>query len=272
MSKKGLYAVLLASLLPIICYLIIRSMSDEALSMPAHYFADSVKVRTENGKKVTDTVWHQLPDIALVNQMGKPVRLSDYKGKIIIADFFFTHCPTICPALTTNMRTLQEAIVNAQRVGDKTNHNVHFLSFSVDPERDSVAALKKWADRFQVDPEQWDLLTGDKKVIYDLALKDMKLALVDGKGVDSSFIHTDHFVLIDGQRQIRGYYHGLDSTDLKRISRDAVLLTLEKDRTKKSGLPVKTLAIAFLVTAIIVGLFMILFKKKENATARLEEK
>jgi len=135
-----------------------------------------------------------------------------------------------------------------------------------------VAALKKWADRFQVDPEQWDLLTGDKKVIYDLALKDMKLALVDGKGVDSSFIHTDHFVLIDGHRQIRGYYHGLDSTDLKRISRDAVLLTLEKDRTKKSGLPVKTLAIAFLVTAIIVGLFMILFKKKENATARLEEK
>ncbi len=265
LNKKGLYAVLMAFLLPLTCYFIIRHYSDEAVSMPRRYMPDSVSTRLENGKQVTDTQWHKVPDFRLINQMGDTVSLSDYDGKIIIADFFFTHCPTICPALTTNMRTVMQAITNAQRVGDKTNQHIRYMSFSVDPERDSVAQLKKWADRFQINPEQWDLLTGDKKVIYDLAINDLKLALVDGKGIDTSFIHTDHFVLIDGKRNIRGYYHGLDSADLKRISRDAVLLTLEKDKSKKSGLPVKLLSIVFLIAAVAVGLFMILFKKKKDA-------
>lgn len=265
LNKKGLYAVLMAFLLPLTCYFIIRHYSDEAVSMPRRYMPDSVSTRLENGKQVTDTQWHKVPDFRLINQMGDTVSLSDYDGKIIIADFFFTHCPTICPALTTNMRTVMQAITNAQRVGDKTNQHIRYMSFSVDPERDSVAQLKKWADRFQINPEQWDLLTGDKKVIYDLAINDLKLALVDGKGIDTSFIHTDHFVLIDGKQNIRGYYHGLDSADLKRISRDAVLLTLEKDRSKKSGLPVKLLSIVFLIAAVAVGLFMILFKKKKDA-------
>ena len=265
LNKKGLYAVLMAFLLPLTCYFIIRHYSDEAVSMPRHYMPDSVSTRLENGKQVTDTQWHKVPDFRLINQMGDTVSLSDYDGKIIIADFFFTHCPTICPALTTNMRTVMQAITNAQRVGDKTNQHIRYMSFSVDPERDSVAQLKKWADRFQINPEQWDLLTGDKKVIYDLAINDLKLALVDGKGIDTSFIHTDHFVLIDGKQNIRGYYHGLDSADLKRISRDAVLLTLEKDKSKKSGLPVKLLSIVFLIAAVAVGLFMILFKKKKDA-------
>lgn len=265
LNKKGLYAVLMAFLLPLTCYFIIRHYSDEAVSMPRRYMPDSVSTRLENGKQVTDTQWHKVPDFRLINQMGDTVSLSDYDGKIIIADFFFTHCPTICPALTTNMRTVMQAITNAQRVGDKTNQHIRYMSFSVDPERDSVAQLKKWADRFQINPEQWDLLTGDKKVIYDLAINDLKLALVDGKGIDTSFIHTDHFVLIDGKQNIRGYYHGLDSADLKRISRDAVLLTLEKDKSKKSGLPVKLLSIVFLIAAVAVGLFMILFKKKKDA-------
>lgn len=265
LNKKGLYAVLMAFLLPLTCYFIIRHYSDEAVSMPRRYMPDSVSTRLENGKQVTDTQWHKVPDFRLINQMGDTVSLSDYDGKIIIADFFFTHCPTICPALTTNMRTVMQAITNAQRVGDKTNQHIRYMSFSVDPERDSVAQLKKWADRFQINPEQWDLLTGNKKVIYDLAINDLKLGLVDGKGVDTSFIHTDHFVLIDGKRNIRGYYHGLDSADLKRISRDAVLLTLEKDRSKKSGLPVRLLSIVFLIAAVAVGLFMILFKKKKDA-------
>ena len=262
----------MALLLPLACYFIIRHYSDEALSMPRHYMPDSISTRLEKGKQVSDTNWHKVPDFTLVNQVGDSVKLSDYEGKIIIADFFFTHCPTICPALTSNMKSLETSITNAQRVGDKTNHNIHFFSFSVDPERDSVAQLKKWADRFQINPEQWDLLTGDKKTIYDLAINDLKLGLVDGKGIDTSFIHTDHFVLIDGKRNIRGYYHGLDSADIRKLSRDAVLLTLEKDKSSKRGLPVKLLAIVFLIAAVAVGLFMILFKKKKNVDIHLEEK
>ena len=272
MNKKGLYAVLIALLLPLTGYYIIRYYSDKALAMPKHYMPDNVSTKIENGKMVNDTVWHKVPDFTLVNQLGDTVRLSDYDGKIIIADFFFTNCPTICPKLTTNMRSVVQAITNAQRVGDKTNQYIHYLSFSVDPERDSVPQLKKWADRFQINPEQWNLLTGDKKTIYDLAINDLKLGLVDGKGIDTSFIHTDHFVLIDGKRQIRGYYHGLDSADVQKISRDAVLLTLERDKTKKSGFPAKVIGIVFLLGAIAIGLFMILFNKKKNADTRLEKK
>lgn len=257
---------MMAFLLPLTCYLLIRHYSNEALSMPGHYMPDSVTSTVQKGKTVYDTSWHKLPNFQLTNQMGQAVTLDKYKGKIIIADFFFTHCPTICPALTNNMKKLQQSITNAQRVGDRTNTNIQFLSFSVDPERDSVAQLKKWADRFQINPEQWDLLTGDKKTIYNLALNDMKLAVVDGKGIDTSFIHTDHFVLIDTSRHIRGYYHGLDSASLAKISRDVVLLTLEKNHKAKSAMAgkFKLLGIVFVIAAVAVGLFLILFKKKKK--------
>jgi len=250
-----------------------KQAGSSVLQMPKHYFPDSVITSEKRGKNITDTIWHQLSNFSLTNQLGETVTLDKYANKIIIADFFFTHCPTICPPLTMNMKRLQQSITNARRVGDKTNHNVQFVSFSIDPERDSVPRLKNWADRFQINPEQWDLLTGDKKTIYDLALNDMKLAVVDGKGIDTSFIHTDHFVLIDNSRNIRGYYHGLDSTDLAKLSRDLVLLTLEKNPNKKSVLAnkVKLLAVVFLIAAMAVGVFLIVFKNNKNVEPRLEE-
>ncbi len=274
MSKKAIFALLLAVMLPLISYLIMSYFGRSATPMPRRYFPDSVITSMQNGKTVVDTQWHSLSNFKLINQMGDTISLDNYHNKIIVANFFFTHCPTICPPLTLNMRQLQQTITNAKRVGDKTNHNIQFISFSIDPERDSVPRLKAWADRFQINPEQWDLLTGDKKTIYDLALNDMKLAVVDGKGIDTSFIHTDHFVLIDTLRTIRGFYHGLDSTDLKRLSRDLVLLTLEKDPHKKSLLAdkLKGMAVVFLITLAGVGIFLIVFKKKKDVTTGIEEK
>lgn len=258
--------------MPLIGYFIIGHYNDEALTMPRYYMPDSINTSLENGKSVTDTVWHTVADFKLVNQLGDTVHLSDYKGKVIIADFFFTHCPTICPALTANMKKLSEVINNAQKVGDRTNQYIHYLSFSVDPDRDSVNQLKKWADRFQVNPQQWDLLTGDKTSIYNIALNELKLALVDGHGVDTAFIHTDHFVLIDGKGHIRGYYHGLDDADLKRLSKDAVLLTLERDKTKKRGFSAKSLTMIFLMLAVAGGLFLILFKSNKDVNSGMEQK
>lgn len=265
--------MLLALLLPLTCYLIMRHFSNSATEMPLHYLPDSVIENQQHGKNVTDTIWHKLSNFSLTNQLGETVTLDKYRNKIIIADFFFTHCPTICPPLTMNMKKLQESITNAKRVGDKTNQYVQFVSFSIDPERDSVSRLKEWADRFQVNPEQWDLLTGNKKTIYDLALNDMKLAVIDGKGIDTSFIHTDHFVLIDSSRNIRGYYHGLDSADIRRLSRDLILLTLEKNPNKKSVLAdkLRLMAIVFLIAAMGVGVFLIMFKKKKNVETVITE-
>jgi protein SCO1/2 len=206
----------------------------------------------------------------LTNQLGQQVSLRDMQkndstGKVIVADFFFTHCPTICPTLTSNMKRLQESITNSQRVGNRSPDFIRFLSFSIDPERDSVKRLKQWADRFQINPDQWWLLTGDKKTIYDLSINHFKLAAVDGEGIDTGFIHTDIFVLIDRNRNIRGYYHGLDSVALARLSRDIVLLTLEKDPHEKSYFADKLqfLVIAALIALVGVGIFLYFFRKNK---------
>ena len=264
MNRKALYAVMLAILLPLVSYFIVKRKSENAITMPRHYLPDSVITLTKKGKRVTDTIWHQVSDFSLINQTGQPVTWDSLKGKIIIADFFFTHCPTICPGLTRNMKRLAESINNGKRVGDRTNTLVHFLSFSIDPERDSVERLKYWADKYQVNPEQWWLLTGNKKVIYDLIIQEMKVPAEDGQGVDTNFMHTDHFVLIDSNRHVRGYYHGLDSSSLAKLSEDLVLLTMEKDPNEKSFLAGKLqlIAVVFLLAMMGVGLLLYFIRKK----------
>ena len=266
MNKTALYAILLAALVPLISYLIVKTVSDDTILMPRHYLPDSTTTTIRDGKKYTDTVWHKLPSIELTNQLGHKVTWNDLKGKVIIADFFFTHCPTICPALTSNMRRLQQSITNAQRVGDKTPDFLHFISISIDPERDSVPQLKHWADRFQINPEQWWLLTGDKKQIYDFVINDLKLGLVDGHGVDTSFIHTDRFVLIDTNLHVRGYYRGLDTAELANLSTDIILLSKEKDPKARSFFAGKLqiMAVAFLSAIIGVGLLIYILKRRKS--------
>ena len=113
---------------------------------------------------------------------------------------------------------------------------VRFLSFSVDPERDSVSQLKNYADRFGVDHDTWWMLTGSKKSIYDFASNELKVPAEDGGTVDSSFIHTDRFVLLDRDKVVRGFYRGLDRSSLSKLAQDIGLLMLEKDKKKKRNL------------------------------------
>lgn len=266
MNKKAVYGILLAVLLPLVGYFSLKNATDGATIMPRHYIPDSVVTRTKNGKQYADTVWHTLPDFHLVNQLGDSVSWKNLEGKIVVADFFFTHCPSICPGMMRNMRELQAGIKSSDKVGNRDADFIQFLSFSIDPERDSVGALKKWADRFQVDPQNWWLLTGNRKAIYDFSINDLKLLAQDGGPVDSNFLHTDFFVLIDKYRNIRGYYHGLDTTALARLSEDIVLLSLEKDTHKKSFLAGKLelIAIVFSVAAIGVILLVTLLKKENR--------
>jgi protein SCO1 len=264
-NKRALYAVLLALLLPLVAYFIVKNKSETAVVMPRHYFADTVQEVVKRGKRQSDTVWHKVKDFKLTNQEGQTITWDDLRGKIVIADLFFTRCPTICPGMTRNMKRLAESIHNGKRVGDRSNHLVHFISFSIDPERDSVSRLKGWADRFQINPEQWWLLTGNKQEIYDLALNEMKVGLQDGEGVDTSFIHSDKFILIDSSRHVRGFYDGLDSASLSRLSSDLVLLTMEKDPARKSFFAGKLqlIAVVFLLAIFGVGLLLFVIRKKQ---------
>jgi len=265
-------------IIPLLIFLYVNSLPKAAIPKPIFY--DSVSSIVKNGKQVNDTAWHRVPDFTLTNQLGQAVSLKDLarvsdndtNRRVIVADFFYTHCPTICPVMTRNMKRLQNTVKEAVDIDGRKTQLVQFISFSIDPERDSVAALKKWADRFQIDPSNWWLLTGNKQTIYDLSLKHMNLAVQDPQ-IDSSFPHTDIFVLIDKNGAVRVrrdkdgnplLYHGLDSTSLANLSEDIVLLSLEKDRKKKSFFEgqLTTIAVSMLIAFLVVGLFLFFYRKR----------
>jgi len=234
MSRKALLALCLALFIPVVSYWITKKVSDQAVVMPRRFLMDDVVTKTVDGKTTTDTIWHKTGNITLANQLGDTVSLYDIKNRIIVVDFFFTRCPNICPVMTQNMARLQQSFshyTQGRKVIDSTI--VQFVSLTVDPERDSVGALRKYADKFHVNHDNWWMLTGDKKKIYDFALNEIKLATVDGEGVDSSFIHSQRFVLLDKDYTVRGYYNGLDTTSLGSLAKDIGLLMLEKDKNKK---------------------------------------
>jgi len=275
---------MMALVIPVIIFFYVDSLPKAAIPKPLFY--DSVTTRIEKGKQVTDTAWQHLPDFKMANQMGQQVSFSDVSlsdsGKITVVDFFFTHCPTICPGMTVEMKKLQGVVQKGVKVGDNKADYIQFISFSIDPERDSVMALKKWADRFQVDPDNWWLLTGDKKEIYDLSLKYMNLKLLDPQ-VDSSFPHTDIFFLIDKHGVIRArrdkdgnplLYHSLDKQAMTNLAEDIVLLSLEKDPKEKSIFAgkLRLLAVIFLIVIAGVGIFLFAFKKKDKHAGPILEK
>jgi len=164
--------------------------------------------------------YHKIADFALINQNGKTITQNDYKYKIYVADFFFTTCLTICPIMTDHMAQIQNALAN-----DK---DVLLLSHSVTPEIDSVAQLKKYALEKGVNDAKWNLVTGDKKQIYELARKSY-LAVKDfGDGGPFDMIHTENFMLIDKKRQIRGFYDGTNPEDISRLLDDIEILKQEK--------------------------------------------
>jgi protein SCO1 len=282
MNKKALYGILIALIIPLVAYFIMKVVP--TVAPPHRVFVDSVTTKISKGKEMTDTVWSHVPDFSFTNQLGQKVSWKDLfyqkndstiEGKIVVIDFFFTHCPTICPTMTRNMKLLRDNIKTNNLVGDREANFVQFLSVSVDPERDSVVELKKWADRFQINPENWWLLTGNKKEIYDWARNGLKLAIVDGGNVDTNFMHPQLFMLLDKNRVIRArrdgsgnvkMYNGLDSTDLRNLAEDIVLLSLEKDPKKKSPLAGKLELIAIVFAIVAVGIvFLVLFMRKEKS-------
>ncbi len=165
---------------------------------------------------------HKIGDFKLINQSGDTITQLDYANKIYVADFFFTRCQTICPIMTTNMTDLQEFF--------KNDTSVLLLSHSVTPIIDSISVLRAYADKKGVIDGKWNLVTGDKKHIYELARKSYFAVLDEGDGGAQDFIHTEQFILIDKKRQIRGFYDGTDKEEIQRIQEDIQILKKEYDK------------------------------------------
>ncbi|WP_126972350.1 SCO family protein [Gynurincola endophyticus] len=266
MNKRSIAVFFIVLFVPLICYFTVRHLSSSNLALPKHYFYDSITTSVVNGKLKQDTVWHPLDNIKLVNQLGDSVQLDDVKGKIVVVNFFFTRCPTICPSLTHNMKRIADGVTLKDITKRIDNTKFHLLSFSIDPERDSVPVLKEYADRYNVNHDIWWLLTGDKKTIYDFVQEEIKLGLQDGGIVDDAFIHSDRFVLIDRWGVIRGYYNGLEEKELAKLGEDITLLLVEKDPSKPSALfeKIKSLWPIYLMVIAAVIVFMIVMNKKSH--------
>jgi protein SCO1/2 len=165
---------------------------------------------------------HTIADFELINQNGEIITNKDYKDKIYIADFFFTRCTNICIVMAYNMAELQEHY--------KNDDEVMFLSHSVTPFIDSVAVLKTYAENKGVISGKWNVTTGDKKHIYELARKSYFAVIDEGTGDENDFIHTENFVLIDKEGRIRGSYDGTEKEDMQKIIEDISLLKEEYAR------------------------------------------
>ena len=160
--------------------------------------------------------YHRIADFSLLNQNGDTITQENYRDKIYVADFFFTTCPTICPIMTANLVEVQAALAN--------DSEVLLLSHSVTPEIDSVAQLKKYAIEKGVNDAKWNLVTGDKEQIYELARKSYLAVQEDGDGGPFDMIHTENFILVDKQRRIRGFYDGTKEEEMDRLLSDIEIL------------------------------------------------
>ncbi len=164
--------------------------------------------------------YHTIAPFSMTNHNGETITEKDYENTIYVADFFFTTCPSICPIMTKNMYALQQKL--------SPYPDVKLLSFSVTPEIDTVTQLKRYAIENKVDDNRWNLATGNKKEIYQLARKSYLVVKEDGDGGPHDMIHTENFVLVDKQKRIRGYYDGTQASAMDDILRDIVILIEEK--------------------------------------------
>ena len=219
-AKYKFFAIVLFVLSAIIITIIYQLLKPEP-TLPI-YQPDMVN------KELVDTTvqyvrkYHKVPDFKLVNQNGDTITQKNYEDKIYITDFFFTTCQGICPIMTDHMVKIQKEF--------KDDPEVLLLSHSVTPEIDSVAQLKKYAEEKGVIDEKWNLVTGDKKKIYDLARKSYLVAKSQGNGGKYDMVHTENFALVDKNKQVRGFYDGTNPKAIEQLVEDVKLLKkLEKE-------------------------------------------
>jgi protein SCO1/2 len=175
--------------------------------------------KTVNGKEVVDTVYQTIPDFKFVNQYGDTITQKSLKGDIYVADFFFTTCPSICPIMHRNMLNVYNEFKNVP--------DFKIISHTIDPKHDSVAVMKKYANKLGISGNSWWLLQGNKEQTYDLGQKNYLVAVKQDDGTPGGYVHQGWFVLVDKQKRIRGYYDGTDEKQVTKMIEDIKILRAE---------------------------------------------
>jgi len=172
-------------------------------------------------KQRTVSFYGTVPNFELVNQNGQLFGSAELRGKIWIADFIFTTCPGPCPMISTRMGELQKPL-------EKTD--VHLVSFTVDPKKDTPEVLRRYAENLQAEPGRWDFLTGSQSVIYNLSRNAFKLAVSDGTADTGMPVHSTRVVLVDRHGEIRGYYNATEPDAVTKLMADTTHLLREQPR------------------------------------------
>ena len=213
-AKYKFFGIVLLALSAVIVYLFYNALQPTKklpVYQPSMVSQELVDSTLHYKKK-----YHTIADFELINQNGTSITQNTYADKIYVADFFFTTCPTICPIMTKNMAQIQGSILD--------DSDVMLLSHSVTPDIDSVVQLKKYALEKGVIDSKWNLVTGDKKQIYELARKSYLAVKTDGDGGPYDMIHTENFILIDKERRIRGFYDGTNPEEIEKLLDDLEIL------------------------------------------------
>lgn len=219
-AKVGILIVLLA--VPAFIFVFLKMFGHNYYKLP--YLMPEIDETGQVIMRGADTVFHKIPAFQLIDQNGQQFSSEQTKGKIYVAEFFFTRCGTICPKLTTNLTRVQSLFAN--------DPSILIVSHSVDPKHDSSAVLLKYAQKYDAKAGKWFFLTGEKKTIYDLAIKGYKLPAADAseydkkiKSIDETFIHSEKLLLIDKEGYIRGIYDGTYSPDVERLIAEIKVLS-----------------------------------------------
>jgi len=171
-----------------------------------------------------DTTFFTIPDFKLINQNGDTITQRNFNGKIYVANFFFASCPNICPKMTDEVKEVQDEF--------KNSNDVLFISHTVDPERDSLPALKVFAEKHGADLNKWFFVTGNRDSIYALAAKGYLVSAAEDARADGGFFHSQDLLLIDKEKRMRGIYDSQDPEEIKRL-KDEIKVLLYEYREKK---------------------------------------
>ena len=209
-SSKSIFIFLIIALaVPAGAYFLYKEFSERYQSLPVFGLQSSVKGNRES---------HRIEEFSLLNQDSILTGSEKWEGKIVVANFFFTHCPVVCPKMLQNMKRVQGSF------GDE----ILLQSFSVDPERDLPYRLRRHINKNSISTNNWGFFTGDKKKIYRLARNSFMLVATDGDGGETDFIHSENLVLVDRDKRIRGYYNGTDKAEVDQLIKDIKKLQNEK--------------------------------------------
>jgi len=229
-SERRKYLVLFILLLGPGIILIFLSKADHGFkTLP--YYGPKEPVFTA-GEEAVDTIYHRVPDFTFTNQFGEEVTWDDFEDKILVVDFFFTTCPTICPIMTKQMTRLQWMLE------DPAYDDVHFLSHTVNPKTDTPEVLREYGEEQGADFSNWTFVTGKQAEIFEQGFTGYLLSTQEDEAAPGGFLHSSMFVLVDRDRHIRGFYDGTSSkevddlvTDIKMLKKEETLKESEKVRS-----------------------------------------